>query len=184
MKRLKTVIRGIIKLAVVFSLAGCASPDYRGVLNRDLVAGAVVPQGESVVFGEVLVNYSAGLAESWINVYDEKSSRKVLLQPVRKFGGPFYWHLPPGRYLALDLETVGLGGYGGSSLRIYGKFSVDSPSQLVYIGRLQIAFDRRGSVLSMMVKDDFDEAVGRIHADRPTVQGPITKNLLQLEKSR
>ena len=150
-------------LAAAACLAGCAN------LDHSLPTGASVPAGESVVFGAVYVSSRVTgflVGSGSITVIDESSSRTVLTHEIRKLGAPFYWHLPPGKYAIMDLQEKHLSPRSSTrSKRIYAQFSVDLPSQPVYVGKLLIAAGKND--LSVTVTDDYDKAVRTLYEDYP-----------------
>ena len=170
-----------VVLAAALAVAlftGCASPTPRGILGPK----AVVPAGESVVFGEI--KHQKNLSHCFISVMNTRSSIPVLEQPVANETTPFFWHLPPGKYAMFELEFVwgGGGDIDSRSHRIYAEFDVASAGQVVYTGCLGLVLQSDG--IKATVSDDFENALGVLKANHPQVVGEPVKHLFTLETKR
>lgn len=169
----------LVMLVCIAALAGCASAPKRGILGPD----AVVPAGESVVFGEIRTEGQLP-KRPYISVIDLRTSVPVLQQPLAEGDTPFFWHLPPGRYAAFELGTGHRSDFGCemTSGRIYAEFGVPSAGLVVYAGCLKLTV--RSNDIEAAVSDAFENAKNSLKTTRPRVLGETVKGLFKPENKR
>lgn len=158
--------------------------------NNYIPQNEPIPKGRSIVFGDIAMGspVSNWLTEGRLTVINALSSETVLLYPIEGLGGPFYWSLPPGKYVILDLQEVpsefnrhilGFTNYSRSR-GIYADFSIDSDQAIVYVGTLGLLSPSSPPT----VINDFDTAVQAFHNRFPAINTEPLKQLLQLEKRK
>jgi len=175
---------------------GCASSIDLGEMDSKTEGGIdSLLHEESVVFGRINV-VSDGRPVNWPNstagkvfrfgagefrvlVHSETGS-KVFSYTLTD-DGSFAWHLPPGNHAIAGYEWHARpGGPNRLSGRIWAEFLVHDKGALIYIGTLVINFlDGR---YSMTVEDNFNEALTKVSAEFPYLNGPRSKQLVRLEK--
>lgn len=179
---MKTILKQLLCISVGFLTVvlfnGCSTP--RSFSERP-------PKGEAVVFGNFTLTSKIGGQGMWgastvADIIDIRTSRIMFRYPLSREGGPFYWHLPPGKYAVLGVTVKGAVGLDShmQNYRVFAEFSVLSTDSTFYIGNL-ILQQANGNV-SSSVRDDQESAVQRLRSKYPNLSDSINKNLMRLEK--
>lgn len=171
------VVRNFFLIVVAVYLGGCCGLPTRSLSPRD-----TIPKGESVVFGEVSLGPEVTHWFTFANLYviDTTSSKIVLAHQIGELREAFYWHLPPGRYAIVNMDVHNGLTNVTTTRRINAEFSVDRPSQLIYVGNLQIDWRAKGKFVTVV--DDYDNAVTVLHSNYQKLQDVPIKRLLELEE--
>lgn len=153
-----------------------------------------VPQGESLVFGQVKV-ISEGKPVNW-------SQRELFKQPPGVFhiailahndlklltyqlsgdDGSFYWHLPPGDYKLTGFHWISTTGDKTIIRPILAQFVVSAGESITYIGTLTISFEAER--YSMRVEDEYEHGLFALKGKFPGINASVAKSLMNLEKMR
>jgi hypothetical protein len=164
------------KWTLMFGLAliliGCVSSPI------DLSDTKIIPANEVVVFGRVKVmdkdkprEYTL-LKVGEFQVYVLPDGASIAVNYALKGDGSFYWHLPPGTHIIVGFKSAYVTG------RIWAQFLVPKDASAVYIGTLEVNFDR----MTLRVEDDFERSLEKLKNEFPQIKGEILKNLMHIER--
>jgi len=172
--------RATLALLAALVLVSCAS-GCSG-LDRRLRPGSVPPKGEGIVFGTIELGspVTSLVRAGRVTVIDVERSRTVLKDTIHGSRDDFRWHLPPGRYAVLDIESREHVRSRVTSRRIYAEFAVLGAGEAVYVGTLVVDFERGGK----RVVDEYEGAVTRFHEELPGIDAEPARRLLELEEER
>lgn len=159
-------------------VVGCSSLDHTA-------RNGAIPKGESIVFGNISLGSKTSswasdvskwfLADKIITVLCLNNGQPILEHTFSGNGGPFYWALPPGKYLVLDLTShvnVGVTKYR----QIRASFTITLEQPVIYLGTIII------TPSNISVTDDFDSAVHAFHNKFPAHNGEPEKQLMTIDK--
>lgn len=169
-RRANTALMGML---IVVCVGGC------GTLDRTARNGPI-PAGEGIVFGSISTRASQPVPfvtlSRKLRVMSATSSQIVLEQPISEVTQPFYWSLPAGKYVILDMgqavHSFASGMQITGSQRIGATFSIDSEHAIVYVGTLHLESP------SPFATDDYGTAVTEFRRRLPAISGEPTKQLL------
>jgi len=183
-------VRSRVRLLVIlsFGLTSCMLP--MPTAKYEMTDKQSAEAGEVVVFGRV--NFvEEGKELSWAGSQPGKECHVVLVNEATskaeayylKGYGSFYWHLPPGKY-----EITGFTWVTALTLtgRMLAEFTISPEQQPTYIGTLVVSFPkgRFGGGYSLMISDEYDQAVAALRTRYPALQGAPVKRLMQLGDNR
>ncbi len=147
-----------------------------------------LPGEEPVVFGHIKV-IEEGQPKDWgvgggfrVHIIPDAGPEPIPYEYFLAGDGSFYWSLPPGGYMItefLRLRWKVWRGIHPERRNILARFVIPEATSPVYIGTLTIR--SASGRYTMVVEDEYDQALKRMKQRFPQVRGPVAKCLMRLE---